>query len=335
MSLRKRSVVSPDTIVEEVNGDADVQTRRLGKRDCYFSGPTEGTADVDDSDQYKRYANDSADSYDDDDDSDDDSGEDGMEGLWDDEVEIPEAEQDEDDRRSVSSRSVADRKAVVEVINYLDHWYLQKVENNLGLTTTDELIDLQVMKWSGAQAILGDADRVTWDIKIKLFKIEIWRTDPSWYVTNPNNTIGGRLAKICQGTKDRTDADQVTLSTASTSDGGRIGLSYIGTVCKPRWRCAAVITANLKHGTELHEFGHRPRYGTHCVGDEYKAELCSSQACSGESSIESDLVEQRADKICNHMKSNAATNDGYSGEGQVVGTAGVTEKRRFKSQKSF
>nr|KAG5696303.1 hypothetical protein BaRGS_027913 [Batillaria attramentaria] len=134
--------------------------------------------DVDDSDQYKRYANDSADSYDDDDDSDDDSGEDGMEGLWDDEVEIPEAEQDEDDRRSVSSRSVADRKAVVEVINYLDHWYLQKVENNLGLTTTDELIDLQVMKWSGAQAILGDADRVTWDIKIKLFKIEIWRTDP-------------------------------------------------------------------------------------------------------------------------------------------------------------
>nr|KAG5685991.1 hypothetical protein BaRGS_012915 [Batillaria attramentaria] len=60
--------------------------------------------DVDVSDQYKRYANDSADSYDDDDDSDDDSGEDGMEGLWDDEVEIPEEEQDEDDRRSPGRR---------------------------------------------------------------------------------------------------------------------------------------------------------------------------------------------------------------------------------------
>ncbi|KAK7462611.1 hypothetical protein BaRGS_00038338, partial [Batillaria attramentaria] len=73
-----------------------------------------------------------------------------------------------------------------------------------------------------------------------------------------------------------------------------------------------------------------PRYGTHCVGDEYKAELCSSQACSGESSIESDLVEQRADKICRRMKSKAATNDSYSGEGQVV----VTEKCRVKCQKT-
>ncbi|KAK7462614.1 hypothetical protein BaRGS_00038341, partial [Batillaria attramentaria] len=238
MSLRKRSVVSPDTIVEEVNGDADVQTRRLGKRDCYFSGPTEGTTGhaslamcggrlmgsvMTEKRHYEVHA-------------------------------LPEGSTA--NRRSTDPLRVLVTKAVVEVINYLDHWYLQKVENNLGLTTTDELIDLQVMKWSGAQAILGDADRVTWDIKIKLFKIEIWRTDPSWYVTNPNNTIGGRLAKICQGTKDRTDADQVTLSTASTSDGGRIGLSYIGTVCKPRWRCAAVITANLKHGTELHEFGH-------------------------------------------------------------------------------
>ncbi|KAK7454423.1 hypothetical protein BaRGS_00039576 [Batillaria attramentaria] len=49
---------------------------------------------------------------------------------------------------------------------------LRGVKNNLGLTTTDELIDLQVMKWSGAQAILGDVDSVTWNIKIKLFKIE-------------------------------------------------------------------------------------------------------------------------------------------------------------------
>ncbi|KAK7501882.1 hypothetical protein BaRGS_00006968 [Batillaria attramentaria] len=302
MSLRKRSVVSPDTLVTEVFGDRE-ETRRLGERDCYFSGPTEGTSGHaslamcdgrlmgsvmtekrhyelhalpedstanrrstdplrvlvtwtevgnvtgQETGDVKRWASEDGIENTEVEDSDED------EGLWDDVVEIPEKEED-DERRYAVKRSLEDRKVVVEILNYLDHWYLQKVQHNLGLNTTDELVDLQVLKWSGVQAVLGDEPTVTWDIKLKLDKIEIWRTDPSWYVTDPNNTIGARLSKVCHGSRNLGHYDQVTLSTGYTSDGGRIGLTYIKGVCRPRWHCAAVITANLKHGTELHEFGH-------------------------------------------------------------------------------
>nr|KAG5710010.1 hypothetical protein BaRGS_030086 [Batillaria attramentaria] len=186
MSLRKRSVVSPDTLVTEVFGDRE-ETRRLGERDCYFSGPTEGTSGhaslamcdgrlmgsvMTEKRHYELHA------------LPEDStanrrstdplrvlvtwtevgnvtgqetgdvkrwaSEDGIEntevedsdedeGLWDDVVEIPEKEED-DERRYAVKRSLEDRKV---------------------------------------QAVLGDEPTVTWDIKLKLDKIEIWRTDPA------------------------------------------------------------------------------------------------------------------------------------------------------------
>lgn len=316
MSLRKRSVVDPDTLVVELNGDRE-EARRLGERDCYFSGPTEGTdghatlsmcggrlignvqtnkrhyevrslpesssnrrstdslrvlvtwTDVDHEEDVTEAITD--DEYEDEhgDETPENQGAQTdskeareMDGLWDEVIEMPESEDDKEEhedsqkRRYGVSRSVQDRKVVVEVANYLDMHYLNKVETGLGLTTNDELIDLQVLKWNGVQAILSDAALIGWDIKIKLVKIVIWRTHPSWYTTNSNNTIGGRLYKICTGTKDTETVDQVTLSTGDTSDPGYVGLSYIKGVCKSGYRCSAVISAKMGFFTELHEFGH-------------------------------------------------------------------------------
>lgn len=281
MSLKKRSVISSATTVEEQFRDKR-KTFFLTPRNCYFTGPTEeagGFASLSFCDgqvrgsvhtpgrQYavqtltrsgrihKRstdslhvlvtWTNTARTRHVD------------KRGAWDgDGLEIPSTEEEPWQHNIIrkSTKDAANRTVTVEVAHFMDSDFINVITGRYNIRTTQELVDLSIMKWSGVAAVLSDPETVGWDINIKLVHIAIWRENPNWYETKSTDTLGTRMNKICVGTKHR-KYDHVTVSTSKVHD-GRNGVAWIGSVCSKRFRCAAVQSANLGFWTEVHEFGH-------------------------------------------------------------------------------
>ncbi|XP_025083572.1 A disintegrin and metalloproteinase with thrombospondin motifs 15-like [Pomacea canaliculata] len=70
-----------------------------------------------------------------------------------------------------------------------------------------------------------------------------------------------------------------------------------------------------------------PNVAPFCNGDVLKAQMCPSrQVCSGESSVESELVQQRVKAVCSRVKASGASVYNLTGEGKVHGTSGEVDK---------
>lgn len=50
-------------------------------------------------------------------------------------------------------RSVQDKIVVMEIGVYLDRLFLEKINESLGLSTTQQLTDLVTLKWSGVSSV--------------------------------------------------------------------------------------------------------------------------------------------------------------------------------------
>ncbi|XP_025083571.1 A disintegrin and metalloproteinase with thrombospondin motifs adt-1-like [Pomacea canaliculata] len=158
-----------------------------------------------------------------------------------------------DNSKEMRMRSVQDKIVVMEIGVYLDRLFLEKINESLGLSTTQQLTDLVTLKWSGVYALLSNPLVVGWNITIKVVHLEIWRESPSWYNETVNN-LGGRMDMICRSTTDK-PFDHIFLETANTP-GSTVGLSWLGTMCNPRWRCSIGKGVNLNSWIEAHETGH-------------------------------------------------------------------------------
>ncbi|XP_076454463.1 uncharacterized protein LOC143289346 [Babylonia areolata] len=173
-------------------------------------------------------------------------------------LEIPDDSSSE--ARSDPRRSVRYRNATVEIGDFVDRFFIEELNHRrsrwkLGNMSNHQVLQLIILKWSGAASLLSNKTKVGWDLILRLVNVTIMRTDPTWYQLNPNQTIGERLNAICLGTKDR-HFDQVTLHTGRTSNPGLVGLAYGTAVCRHRWRCAASRSYRSDYWTELHELGH-------------------------------------------------------------------------------
>ena len=144
--------------------------------------------------------------------------------------------------------------AKIEFANYLDKYYIAEAKAKLGRSTNQQLTDLQILKWSSAANIL-DTNKINYDIKLHFRKIQFMNTHPSWYTTDTTQKIGKRMNLFCAGTKPE-KYDQMSISTYKTSDGNVVGLAWIKTLCRPRYRCLASRAVNTNYHTELHEMGH-------------------------------------------------------------------------------
>ncbi|XP_025083409.1 A disintegrin and metalloproteinase with thrombospondin motifs adt-2-like isoform X1 [Pomacea canaliculata] len=70
-----------------------------------------------------------------------------------------------------------------------------------------------------------------------------------------------------------------------------------------------------------------PSVAPFCKGDVIKAQMCPSrQACSGESSVESELVQQRVKAVCSKVKASGGSSYSLTGEGKLNGTSGEVSK---------
>lgn len=49
----------------------------------------------------------------------------------------------------------------------------------------------------------------------------------------------------------------LSFSFRNTTDGRKVGISWLNNICNPRWRCSAGKGANLNSWIEAHETGHR------------------------------------------------------------------------------
>ncbi|XP_070196594.1 zinc metalloproteinase-disintegrin-like halysase [Littorina saxatilis] len=167
-------------------------------------------------------------------------------------IETPHDGSDDGQKRSISERTVT-----IEIANYLDSHYINGIKDKLNLTTTSQITDLMLNKWSAVANIFGDDQFIGWNITLKLVALEIWRINPSWYVTNASDSMFYRMDTICNGTKSL-PYDQVTLHTGwPITHNGIGGLAWIGGVCMSRWHCIVILGgANTNYFTELHEFGH-------------------------------------------------------------------------------
>ncbi|KAK7101296.1 A disintegrin and metalloproteinase with thrombospondin motifs adt-2-like [Littorina saxatilis] len=175
------------------------------------------------------------------------------ESFEEDGVEIPEEEEESEDggRRSISARTV-----VIEIADYVDSHYLGDIKAKMGLNTTRQITNLILNKWSSAAGVLGNRKQAGWDITLRLVALEIWRKNPSWYKTKASDSLVTRMHAICGNTK-HLPYDQVTIHTGNPiTPKGKVGLSWIGGVCRRRLRCTAVRGANTNFFTELHELGH-------------------------------------------------------------------------------
>ncbi|PVD36731.1 hypothetical protein C0Q70_03718 [Pomacea canaliculata] len=66
----------------------------------------------------------------------------------------------------------------VEVGVYLDRAFIRRVEEKLGLNTTQQLTDLVALKWSGISALMSNPWLVGWNMAFKVVHLEIWREIP-------------------------------------------------------------------------------------------------------------------------------------------------------------
>ncbi|XP_025083574.1 A disintegrin and metalloproteinase with thrombospondin motifs 15-like [Pomacea canaliculata] len=70
-----------------------------------------------------------------------------------------------------------------------------------------------------------------------------------------------------------------------------------------------------------------PSVAPFCKGDVIKAHMCPSEkVCSGESSVESELIKQRVSAVCSKVKASAASPHNLTGAGKVYGTSGEVDK---------
>ncbi|KAL8581691.1 hypothetical protein ACOMHN_049247 [Nucella lapillus] len=181
---------------------------------------------------------------------------DGLE-IPDDYIPIPDDYNGDNATEEIIKWAVADRKLTIEIIDYVDSFYIQEIGEKLGKTTDQQITDYLLLKWTKVQQALSNKNLIGWDITLKLNELHLWRTNPAtgFYHISPSDKIGARMNKICQGTMDK-EADHITLHTARTSDPGRLGLAWLGGMCRPRYRCSAVRAIGIGANTELHELGH-------------------------------------------------------------------------------
>ncbi|KAL8612216.1 hypothetical protein ACOMHN_028913 [Nucella lapillus] len=156
---------------------------------------------------------------------------------------------------SSGAYNIADKKATIEIGDFLDRFFIADLKKKLDITTNEKIIELIIAKWTGAAHTLSDKGKVGWDLTLRLVDVVIMRTDPSWYQVAPQEKLGIRMKKICAGTKT-TSYDQITLHTGDTSDPIRIGLAWLGGLCLRGFRCSANRASNTNFRTELHELGH-------------------------------------------------------------------------------
>ncbi|XP_025079888.1 A disintegrin and metalloproteinase with thrombospondin motifs adt-2-like [Pomacea canaliculata] len=275
MSVQKRSGMSPDvTVVERVSGKEKVSRPQV--RDCFFSGGLEGEEghaslslcdgqvmggiragnrdyEVHPLPETSAIRRRSADeplhavvTW-------SDQGNDLMAF---DSISPDLSDEDETEASDIIEETKPDsyKSATIEVGVYMDRFFLARVEERFGLTTTEQLMELAALKWSGINAVLSNPKVVGWNITIKVVHLEIWRESPSWY-NESNFYLGGRQNMLCASTTDM-PFDHIMLETADTRPNRIKGISWMDRMCNPRWRCSAARGAGFSNWIEAHETGH-------------------------------------------------------------------------------
>ncbi|PVD36723.1 hypothetical protein C0Q70_03709 [Pomacea canaliculata] len=170
-------------------------------------------------------------------------------------LEVPEDVLENEDANDMKfQRSVSDKKLKIEVGVYLDRLFLNKVNQNLKLSSNQQLTDLIARKWSGIAGVLHNPSLVGWDITIKVVNLEIWHSNPSWYQDSIKD-LGQRLKMACINTMNQ-PFDYVSIETADADPPQRMGLAYVGGMCSHRSRCGITKGAYTHFRFELHEMGH-------------------------------------------------------------------------------
>ncbi|KAL8562304.1 hypothetical protein ACOMHN_037260 [Nucella lapillus] len=104
------------------------------------------------------------------------------------------------------------RKATIEIGDYVDTYFIQKVKAKLGVDSNEQILNLLINKWSAVTSLLSNTTLAGWDLSLRLVNVVIMRTHPAWYKPSPSDTIYDRVKKICKGTKSE-NYDHVTLHT--------------------------------------------------------------------------------------------------------------------------
>ncbi|XP_070207317.1 A disintegrin and metalloproteinase with thrombospondin motifs 14-like [Littorina saxatilis] len=147
-----------------------------------------------------------------------------------------------------------DKHVIIEEAVYLDTFYQQALVDKFGFPNeTHWFIKLALLKWSGIASVLSDP-KLGWNITIRVVVLEVWKENPDWYNNESTATLGGRMGRICKGTKSLM-VDHVTVLTKAIPR-GKVGVSFVSAVCRKSFRCSAVMPTGLKFNTELHELGH-------------------------------------------------------------------------------
>jgi hypothetical protein len=156
------------------------------------------------------------------------------------------------DEASLEKRGSKDVE--VEIGNNFDKFWIEAVAIRLNRNSNQQLIDLQILKWSAGAKILKSPS-LNWDVTLKLAAVIIMRDDTSFYNAKSGETMKDRMVKICRGTKNE-DFDQVALQTQEVSNTGIWGLAWVGYACDSRYQCAVTNRVHTRHWTELHDMSH-------------------------------------------------------------------------------